>query len=128
MLPPGKEFRLLFERMPDLHSRPDLPRRYDVSIIYKDAHEWREYEDRYELDLDIYFGWSYVERYGVHHIGKELRDIRKTMKSWTTKKGLRAWVRDEKSYVVERDREYEKRIREVREWQQGQSNDVDNEG
>lgn len=98
-MPPGREYSVLFERMPDLFTSK-LPRKYVATVSYCDSRE-RLYELEYVLDLGIYFGVMQVEVFTVHHAAKAARDIRDHVKMWTAHfNGLRVWVRDEDSYVA----------------------------
>ncbi|MCF7547428.1 hypothetical protein [Pseudonocardia sp. WMMC193] len=80
-LPPGREYRMLFEHMPDRYAREDLPRRYEVTI---NASGRRGPEEPLVqvLDLDVFYGYQKLEQYGVHHIAKSLR-------AWAKKDGVK---------------------------------------
>jgi len=79
-LPPGVEHRSLFERMPTLHDREDLPRQYEAVVTFNDSRQ-REYTLRYELDLEIYFGRASLRERGVHDIAEELHSIDKHIRN-----------------------------------------------
>lgn len=97
-LPPGREYRMLFERMPDRYTS-DLPRSYDATVTFDDA-RGRPHEMRYRLDLDIYFGFMRLDVYTDHDAAKALREIEKLLQRWSAgpSKQLRVWARDEDSH------------------------------
>ena len=81
-MPPGRVWTALFERGPDRYSDKDLPRSYDAVVTFKDR-QGREYDLRYRLDLDIFFGIRNLGRYDIHHAAEALREIRTTLARWT---------------------------------------------
>lgn len=71
-MPPGREYRILFEFMDDRLHRKDLERRYDVTINFaSDRH--KEDPLTQVLDLNLYFGTMYTPEYNIHHIAQTLR-------------------------------------------------------
>lgn len=110
-LPPGREYRMLFEQMPDRH-KSDLPRSYDAVVTFDDTFG-KTHTMRYRLDLDIYYSHTNLEIYGEHDAAKALREIQSTLKSWSQRSGMRVWTRDEDAYIQEEQREFEERQREV---------------
>lgn len=77
-LPPGREYRMLFDDMADRFERKDLPRRYEVTVSMRSE---RKIEPTLTqiLDLDVYYGYMNVHEYGLHHIAKSLRALAKKL-------------------------------------------------
>lgn len=75
-IPPGKEYRAMFDTAPDRLERTDLPRRYDVTVEF-DGPSGRETPLKQTLDLDVYHNGSSIDRYSTHHIAMALRAIAK---------------------------------------------------
>jgi hypothetical protein len=82
-MPPGKEFRVLFERMPERYTS-DLPRSYEV-VVRSASRRGEEKPLRYRLDLDIFLAHN-TSRFTVSttpprrwtRCGERLRDGRHT--------------------------------------------------
>jgi hypothetical protein len=105
-LPPGKEFRIHFERMPDRFTS-DLPRSYTATVRFS-SNRRVERPLIYRLDLDIYFGTRHLTIYGTHHIAKAVDETRKTLQRWTTHfNGLKVYAIDEAAYQEKLDQTYE---------------------
>jgi hypothetical protein len=99
-LPPGKEFRIHFERMPDRFTS-DLPRSYTATVHFS-SNRRVEQPLIYRLDLDVYFGTRHLTIYGIHHIAKSVDEMHRTLKRWTTHlDGLKVYAVDEASYQEE---------------------------
>jgi hypothetical protein len=113
-LPPGKTYKLLFERTPDRYDRPDLPRSYTATASW--VHGKKKFEEVYILDFDIYYGYNSVQVYGVHDAAKALRDMRSTMKDWSGYGGFKAVVRDGDK-VDERDRQAFRQVQRADQWE-----------
>lgn len=119
-LPPGREYRLFFERMPDRYEATDLERAYTAVVRFEDQRN-NSYELTYRLDLDIYFGFRQSTIYSEHHSAKALREISDTVKGWTeghATDGLKVWSRDgdaadERSRAE--DAEWERKVAELEE-------------
>jgi hypothetical protein len=79
-MPPGREYRMLFEHMPDRYDRTDLPRRYTVTV-HSSGRSGPEEPLVQVLDLDVLYGFQRIEIYGAHHIAKTLR-------AWARKDGV----------------------------------------
>lgn len=86
-LPPGRRIETLFDVS---HERVDttLPLRYDVTVSYSDRQGRRD-ELPYILDIGYLYGLNRVEKYGVHHAAKSLRELEKHFKKAISNKGLR---------------------------------------
>lgn len=80
-LPPGREYRMLFERMPDLHANEELPRSYVATVTYDDT-RGRSYELKNLLDLGIYFGVRRVHADGAHEAVRALKALNETIAGW----------------------------------------------
>lgn len=80
-LPPGREYRMLFEQMSDRYAS-DLPRSYEATVTFHDA-RGHSHEMRYRLDLDIYFGFMRLDVYTDHDAAKALREIEKLLRNWS---------------------------------------------
>ena len=107
-LPPGREYRMLFERMPD-RFESDLPRSYKATVTFEDP-RGRAHELEYRLDLDIYFGSMHLDIYGEHDAAKALKGIERTLKKWSAAGGgIRVWNRDEDAKLAREQEEYEGR-------------------
>ncbi len=78
-MPPGKVFRLLFDRGPDRHAS-DLPTVYDVTVRFSNYRGRAQEPLIYRLDLNILFGWRFVGLLGVHQGVKALEDIAKLLR------------------------------------------------
>lgn len=112
-LPPGRTYRMLFERMPDLHDHPELPRSYDVTVQFEDVND-HVHTLTYRLDLDIFYDTEQLAIYGAHDSAKALMEIEKRLKKWDVRSGMRVWLRDEKQQAAE-DRAYYEEQRRKRE-------------
>ncbi len=71
-MPPGREYRMLFEHMPDRYQQKDLESRYLVTIGLSSDRRKEESLSQV-LDLDLYFGNLYTPEHNIHHIAQTLR-------------------------------------------------------
>jgi hypothetical protein len=95
-LPPGKEYRLMFESMPALYKREDLPRCYEAVVHFADS-SGKTHEGRFTLDLNTYYGYRSISIYTMHEAAQALQDIRTEVRKWKEGPaigGLRVWTRD----------------------------------
>jgi hypothetical protein len=69
---------MLFDQGPN-RFEADLPNSYDVTIRYQGP-TGKEYEETQTLDLTPLFGMETIRPKTTHDIGKELEEIRKTLK------------------------------------------------
>lgn len=76
-LPPGREYRMLFDRGPD-RLDAQLPNSYVVTLSY-DGPTGQSYDESQVLDLSPLIGMESVNPKRIHDIGKELESIRKTL-------------------------------------------------
>ncbi|MGV9645129.1 hypothetical protein [Streptomyces sp. NPDC003514] len=81
-MPPGREYRILFENMP-ARFKSDLTRRYDVEIVYSNTRGEKE-TLKQVIDLDMFYGYSTVQVHDAHHIAKTLR-------AWAKSTGVRSF-------------------------------------
>lgn len=108
-LPPSREYRMLFEQMPNRYAS-DLPRSYDAVVSFDDT-RGRRHEMKYRLDLDIYFGFTHLEVYGEHDAAKALKEIEKTLGKWShIGNGLTVWTRDEDARLARQQSEWEEQL------------------
>jgi hypothetical protein len=80
-LPPGREYRMLFERMPDLKDNDELPHAYAATISYDDARGERQSLVSL-LDLDIYFDLRRIHPNGLHEAVDALKALNETIAFW----------------------------------------------
>lgn len=71
-MPPGREYRVLFDSMADRFEAGGLPHKYDVNVYYTDS--FGERRDLPQVvDLGMYYGRIRIDRHGLHHMAKTLR-------------------------------------------------------
>ncbi|MFG2047960.1 hypothetical protein ACGFIW_11105 [Micromonospora sp. NPDC048935] len=80
-IPPGREYRILFDKMPDRFADPQMPRQYETVISFSDYKGVPQEPLTQILDLDVYFSALVISEYGTHHIAKTLR-------AWAKKNGV----------------------------------------
>lgn len=80
-LPPGREYRILFDQMPDRFASQSMPRRYEVEISFSDYRGEPQEALIQVLDLNAYYSALMVSEHGTHHIAKTLR-------AWAKKNGV----------------------------------------
>jgi hypothetical protein len=80
-MPPGREYRMMFERGPDLY-KSELPRAYAATVMFDGVSGPQCLT--YEINLDLFFEYQSINVYGVHDVATNLRDIQREMKRWTT--------------------------------------------
>lgn len=117
-LPPGKEIRLLFDHSIQ-RKKSELPDQYVVTIEYDGDEIPRlvrrprreHFTDTTRLDLSIYWGLTYINRYGEHEIHERLKEICDVLKKWSpaSGRGLLAITPDD---VRGRDEEWLEQVRE----------------
>jgi hypothetical protein len=94
-MPPGKEYRFLFESGPARYDRQDLPRSYTATARFNDTHGKNSYLSTYILDFETYFNLEYIGIYGLHDAAEALRKIEVTLRKWSeTSGGLAVVSRD----------------------------------
>jgi ABC-type nickel/cobalt efflux system permease component RcnA len=75
MMPPGREYRTIFDSAIQLEDS-DVPRRYDVKVKYADS-AGRRHEHDEHLQVDLQTNSTYVARLGMHEAVAALRNIDK---------------------------------------------------
>ncbi len=114
MLPPGFRQRMFFDSAIERHADPKLPSRHRVKVKYHDGHD-HHWEEESTLDLDLMSGVLFTETYGLHHIGKSLREIEKSLKTQASA------LTQPLSVIVERRKAHRRRLeRENAEWERKQ--------
>ncbi len=83
---PGKEYRTLFDTLVQ-RSQMKLEREYVVTVKYSDPSGKRKFVDESLLDIGIYHDFMYRDETGVKDVVKELKEINKTVKSWSSSIG-----------------------------------------
>lgn len=115
-MPPGKRFTALFD-MSHERIRTDLPMAYTVQVDLDDAYGRPQEPLTYVLDLNFRYGLRRIEEKTVHDVAKSLKEIERSVKSWTQHfNGMRVWVRDEDAYLAREQAEYKA-------WQEEQAGD-----
>jgi len=120
-LAPGKVIRTLFDS--GLQRRPaGLPDTYSVVARYTDQDRRRPYEETMDLDLDVYWNLTTVDRKGIHDIHKRLTEMRDVLKKWTSANGaLRAVSIEEDRAESERRLKVAEERRRTREAETGET-------
>lgn len=80
-LAPDKEMRALFESGPARHES-ELPDTYKVTVAYTDQTGKRNYSEKIDLDLGLYWERLTVSRRGLHDIHTQLEKIAKEVYRW----------------------------------------------
>jgi hypothetical protein len=104
--PPGGAHRVTIARGPDLLEDESIPRRYRAVASFTDRWGERQHME-YQLDAELYTGFTAVHIYGEHDAAKALMDVSRTLDKWTERHGrdgVRVWVRDEEAYLEELER------------------------
>jgi hypothetical protein len=79
-LPPGAEFRFLFEDLPSLaRRRGDFPDQYKVEVTYQDSHGRVCEPGRYFLDLTARWDLLRAGTKTIHDIGESLEQMQKDL-------------------------------------------------
>jgi hypothetical protein len=78
-MPPGKEFRLLFESMPE-RFKSDLPRSHEVTVNFSSTRGPMT-PLVYRLDFDAYFNTERFRIYGMHDAAKALHEIERHLRN-----------------------------------------------
>lgn len=93
-MPPGKQYRLMFEDGPDRYKREDLPRSYSATVTYRDTRT-KEHQEVFVLDFDAYYGYTRLNIYDEHDAAQAIMGIRSTIKQWSESgRGLNVVTRD----------------------------------
>jgi hypothetical protein len=112
-LPPGLEYRMLFESGPERFEREDLPKKYEATVRCLDRRR-KPIEERYILDLDTFYGYSQVTVKGAHAIAKAVEKIATQVERWTThSNGIKVYGVDEAAYQHSLEEWYEARRAEA---------------
>lgn len=85
-LPPAKVIRTLFDSGIQ-RTKAELPDEYKVRITYADHTSRRNYADDFRLDLGIYWNLLHVDQKDLEDVHNRLKDIRDTLRKWTTSTG-----------------------------------------
>lgn len=116
-MPPGREYRMIFDDAPARYDS-ELPRRYDVTVSYDDR-RGLTHTDTSVLDLNVFFGTTYLEVRTEHHSAKALEAIAKELATWTQRgNGLRAYTMDEDALHAREQAAMKERMREHQELQE----------
>jgi hypothetical protein len=85
-LVPSKRIKTFFDAF---HARkdPELPMRHSATVTYTDERGRRSYEEKFDLDLDLYRYLSTITRRNVHDLHKQLEEIRKILGGWSANIG-----------------------------------------
>lgn len=76
-MPPGREYRILFDNMADRYEQPSMDRKYGVTVELSSSRGTEEALTQV-LDLNVFYGYSNAENYGLNHIAKTLRSWAKS--------------------------------------------------
>lgn len=107
ILPPGKVIRTVFDSFPEREARQDLPDRFEVIVRYRGESD--SFEDRIDLDLDLYRNLVSVRRDEIHHVNQTLKKVLDEIKKWRPR-GARGLV---VMSPREKRRENERQAREL---------------
>jgi hypothetical protein len=89
-LAPGKSIRTAFDSL--IQRKPlGLPDVYAVTAQYSDETSRRQFQEKLDLDLGVYWNLIRVQRRGEHDIHERLKDIRDELRKWTS--GTRGLLR-----------------------------------
>jgi hypothetical protein len=80
-LPPGREYRILFDKMPDYFADSNMPRRYEIVVSFSDYRGQPQEPLHQVIDLEVYLEALKMTEYGLHHVAKTLR-------AWARKSGV----------------------------------------
>lgn len=93
-LPPRRRIEVLFDVSHD-RLAAKLPLRHDVVVTFKD-HRGRDQEPlRYVVDLTFLYDLESVGERNLHHAAKALEEVNKTLKSWSSTRGLQVSTRSD---------------------------------
>lgn len=79
VIAPGQELRTHYDSHGERQGRDDLPSSHRVTLRYRDT-SGHEYVESAVLDIDALQGTLYGDVKTVHHVGKSLAEIAKTLK------------------------------------------------
>jgi hypothetical protein len=106
-LPPRRRIDVLFDLSHE-RANTNLSMRYDVTVEHKNHRGKNQDPLSYVIDLAHMYGLRHVDEYGTHHAAKSLREIEKTIKKWTGRRGrLNIWMKDEDEYDLEERVEFD---------------------
>jgi hypothetical protein len=106
-LPPGMEYRMLFESGPERKQRDDLPKKYEATVRCFDRRR-KPIEERYILDLDSFYGYSQMTVKGPHEIAKAAEKIATMAQRWTAHtSGIKVYGVDEAAHQRRLKAQYE---------------------
>jgi hypothetical protein len=71
-MPPGREYRILFDNMAERYEQSAMERTYNVTVDLA-SNRGAEESLTQVLDLNVFYGYSNAENYGLNHIAKTLR-------------------------------------------------------
>lgn len=108
MIAPGQEMRAFYDSHHERYGRDDLPTRHRVTLTYEDS-SGHDYREPSVLDIAAMKGAAYTSVKTVHHIGKSLDKIEKTLKASSI---LRRKGTLEVDAAVERREEKQERLAE----------------
>jgi PHD/YefM family antitoxin component YafN of YafNO toxin-antitoxin module len=112
-LPPGMEYRMLFDSGPERFERNDLPKAYEATVKFKDRRR-KPIEETYILDLHSFYGYSQTTVKGPHEIAKAVEKLATQAERWTThNNGLRVYGID--------DADYQRRLEEINQARQAEA-------
>ncbi|HEX9994988.1 MAG TPA: hypothetical protein VGB14_18830 [Acidimicrobiales bacterium] len=101
-LPPRRRIEALFDVASE-RKDSGLPNRYDVEVRFRDYRRREQEPLRFVIDFSYLYGLQRIEKYGVHHAAKALREIERVLKSSRRGGRLAIWVRSEDA-DIEADR------------------------
>jgi hypothetical protein len=78
-MPPGREYRMLFDSGPALHDS-DLPREYRATVMFDGVHGPQTLV--YEIDVNVFYDYDNFEIYGMHDVAKHMKDMLAQMEKW----------------------------------------------
>jgi hypothetical protein len=105
-LPPGREYRLLFDNMID-RFKTSLPMVYTAKVYYE-SYDGKEWEDTYILDLAVMKNAQQATVYGLHDAAKALDGIKKSLESFSKQPGpMQVVVEERAAYGRRLAEEYE---------------------
>jgi hypothetical protein len=78
-MPPGWEYRMLFESGPDLH-KSELPRVYKATVDFDGVSGPQTLV--YEIDLNLFYDFEHLTVYGAHDVAKHLKDVLAELRKW----------------------------------------------
>ena len=80
MIAPGGEMRTFYDSHIERANAKDLPTEHHVSLTYRDS-SGHEYDEASLLDIDALKGTMYSDEKTIHHVAKNLEEVKKILKS-----------------------------------------------